>query len=433
MASKFSQIKIQTTSGSKFSSNKIKPVTKKTGMISGTEYLESIAKEAGLEKQAEKIISKRKKLTTFERLSHGLGAFNPAEALLTGIEKKSAFLGSLEYGKNVIQGIGSAITGRNYEEKRRSFKDVAEEAGIENKILKGGIGFIGDVLLDPSTYFGGAIARGVTTGAKVAAKTGLKGIAKVSPEIATGLEMTGAGLKDVLGRAFEYGYKASKGAKEDIAKFLGKKLAAQFGLAASNMDRLGVGALTKDQQQELAARMVAGKRAEFELGEKTSEQAIKTVNELFPDIKVKDPQHAEYILNNLENTTQKNIEDIRKNVDEIVKPYFNARQKAIKSGKILESKIGLQETPSFGSFKKIDELNTIVDGLKNQLSKLRKLRKPIGSISDETIDTLGGKITKDEAVQAYNSLIRYEEERLIETIDSLSNKIENEESKPPID
>lgn len=216
-------------------------------------------------------ITEQPKLSFLQRLSSGLGALNPAEAVLTGKEK-GVGAGILEYQKNVLSGIGSAITGTDYQPERRYFSDVAKELGVENGILKFGIGFFGDVLLDPSTYFGGVIARGVTAGTKFTTSTALKGIGKVAPETEAGLRMAGEGLKDALGRAFQYGYKASKGATEDVLTFLSKEQRAKLGIAASNLNRLGTGVLTASQREELALKMIAGKRAEFVARNATADQ-----------------------------------------------------------------------------------------------------------------------------------------------------------------
>lgn len=263
-------------------------VQKKTGGLSGLlspkkvsnkdlgtlEGLTNLAEQSGLGKQVAKIVDPKPKLSVLQRLGKGLGALNPAEAVLKGVEKKSVAKGVLEYGKNIATGVGSAITGTDYEPKRRTFADVAEKMGVKNKVAKFGIGFLGDVLLDPSTYFGGAIARGLTTGVKGGAKVALKGIGRIAPETETGLRLIGQGAADAFGRAFNYGYKASKGAKDDVLTFLSREQKAKIGLASSNLDRLGTGILNPSQREELALKLIAGKRAEF-----TARQAGKTVDE----------------------------------------------------------------------------------------------------------------------------------------------------------
>jgi len=238
------------------------PKPKLSADLGTLEGLRVKAEEVGLGAEAAKIVDTAPKLSFLQRLGKGLGAFNPAEAILTGAEEGIG-KGLLEYPKNILQGIGSAITGKELEKGRRGFKEVAKEIGIENKILQFGIGFVGDVLLDPTTYFGGAIAKGLGFGVKGVSKVALKGVGKVAPEVETGLKLVGTGLQDALGRAFQYGYKATKGAKEDVLSFLSKTQKARLGLASSNLDRLGTGVLTQAQREELALKMIAGKRAEF--------------------------------------------------------------------------------------------------------------------------------------------------------------------------
>ena len=215
----------------------------------------------GLGKEAS-AIDMKPKLSFLQRVGVGLDILNPAEAILTGKEEGIGS-GVAKYVTGAAKGIASALTGTDYVGDKRHFANVAEELGIENKIAKLGLGFIGDVLLDPSTYFGGAIAKGLVKGVSKTTSVALKGVGKVAPEVETGLIMAGTGLQDALGRAFEYGYKATKGAKEDILTFLSKEQRAKLGIASSNLDRLGTSILTQSQREELALKMVAGKRAEF--------------------------------------------------------------------------------------------------------------------------------------------------------------------------
>ena len=253
--------RIKTTTSSGFSS-RLKPKTTSKTDLSTLEGLTQVAREAGLEKEIASIIDTRPKLSFLQRLGKGLGAFNPAEALLTG-QEKGAGAAVVEYPKRIIQGLGSAVTGRDYGGEQRTFSDVVEKLGVDNAILKHGIGFVGDVLLDPSTYFGGAIARGISTGVRGTSKVALRGIGKVAPKTEEGLKLAGTGLVDAVGRAFKYAYKSSKGAKEDILSFMTRSQQAKFGLAASNLERLGSKILTQSQKEELALKMIAGKRAEF--------------------------------------------------------------------------------------------------------------------------------------------------------------------------
>ena len=236
--------------------------TGKKADLGTLEGLRTTAEQAGLGEEVSAITNTTPKLSFLQRLGKGLGAFNPAEAVLTG-QEKGLGAGLLEYPKRIVQGIGSAVTGKDIGGEQRYFKDVVEKLGIENGVAKFGLGFIGDVLLDPTTYFGGAIAKGIGFTAKGVGGVALKGVEKVAPDVATGLKMAGTGLQDAIGRAFQYGYKASKGATQDVLTFLSKESRAKLGLASSNLDRLGTGVLTQSQREELALKLIAGKRAEF--------------------------------------------------------------------------------------------------------------------------------------------------------------------------
>jgi len=256
---------------------------KKKPDLSSVAGLQQQAELAGLGKQASDIVSDTNRLSFLQRLGKGLGSFNPAQAISTGIEK-GAGAGLIEYPKSIISGVGSAITGKDYEPERQYFSDLVEKAGIKNGIAKFGLGFLGDVLLDPTTYFGGAIAKGIGATAKGATNIALKGVGKVAPDVKTGLEMAGTGLKDALGKAFKYGYKSSEGATTDILTFMSKKDKAKLELASDNLARLGTKTLNKSQREELALKMIAGKRAEFtarEAGKSTDEitQLVKQASE----------------------------------------------------------------------------------------------------------------------------------------------------------
>lgn len=245
------------------------------------EPLLNLAKENNLTKQAEQITAPPN-LSALQRLSKGLGAFNPAEAILTGTEKGLG-QGVAKYVTGVGKGIASAVTGTDYEGQRRQFAEVAEKLGVENSIAKFGIGLAGDILLDPSTYFGSALVRGIGKGIGVAGKTASGVLSKVAPNVDDAIKGTATALKSAGGRAFVYGFGSSKGATDDIARHMSRVDRAKLGLAASNLNRLGTGLLTKSQQEELALALIKGKRAEFaarEAGEAFSSEAVKSADPL---------------------------------------------------------------------------------------------------------------------------------------------------------
>lgn len=253
----------------------ISPLTKPD--LTTTEDLQQVAQRLGLSREVEEIINQKPKLSTLQRISAGLGSFNPAEAILTGKEKGLG-AGLLEYPKGIIKGIGSAITGTNYQGERRYFKEVVQELGIENKIAQIGIGFLGDVFLDPTTYIGGAIVKGILKGVGVVGRTGLGVATKISPEMGGAIKISTEAFQDALGSAFKAGYKTTGGLTDKVISTMGKTAKAQAGLAESNLARLGTGVLTKEQNAEVFIRLAGGKRLEYtlrEAGESVAEAGIK--------------------------------------------------------------------------------------------------------------------------------------------------------------
>jgi hypothetical protein len=239
---------------------------KKTSVdLSSAEGLASYAKSLGLDEQVNKITAKPK-LSTLGRLGKLVGSFGTGEAVATGLEKGFG-AGLLKYGEGIVKGLGSAITGTDYEGTRRGYSDIAEKYGIENGIAKFGLGFIGDVLLDPTTYFGGAIAKGLGMATNGAAKIGIKGLEKVSPEVAENAIKLGDSLQDALGKAFVSGYKTTEGLRNKVLGITGRANLAKAKVAEEQFSKLGTGLLTPDQNAEVFIRTLGGKRLEQSIRE----------------------------------------------------------------------------------------------------------------------------------------------------------------------
>lgn len=236
--------------------------------LNSVEGLTNLAEEAGLDRQVDEILNKEPKLSFLQRVGKGLGAFNPGEAVATGMEEGFG-AGLLEYPKSIATGLASAITGNDYEKDRRFFKDVVEKMGIENGVAKFGLGLVGDILLDPTTYFGGAIVKGALKGTQVATSGTLRTVGKVAPDVEAGLRLAGKGAADAFGKAFVYGYGTSKGLADDLLEINSKMDKARLGIVQSNIERLGTGTLSPTQQEELVAKLVGGKLAEFTTGRAT--------------------------------------------------------------------------------------------------------------------------------------------------------------------
>ena len=380
--------------------------------LSTVDGLSERANEVGLGKEASAITSESSKLSFFQRLGAGLDAFNPAEAILTGTEKGVAS-GVGKYATGIIKGIGSAITGTDYQGEKRHFSDVVEKLGIENSVAKFGLGFIGDVLLDPSTYFGGAIAKGLTTVAGKASGAVLKGIGKVAPEVETGLKMAGTGLQDAVGRAFEYGYKSTKGAKEDILSFLSKEQQARLGLASSNLDRLGTGILDDAQREELALRMIAGKRAEFETRNAIADDFFALSDNLPEDIQKKVLEFS-FLKDSVVNNPARNlIKHTNKRTGELPEVLGKGRSIFGKKGDDIVTELGYEDSESarravedyLVQSKKLKTLGDEIKNAKSYFKDEKALDKLIASGEVENIKLQAGQIGRQTALEGTSPLV----------------------------
>lgn len=281
---------------------------KRKADLSTTEGLVNLADQAGIGDQARAITDKPKRLSMLQRLAHAVGALNPADAMLTATNdlKDLAVPNSeliphqlpkfaAEYAKGVGRGLASAVTGTDYEPDRRGFREVVQATGA-TKILpetalpprlagnvpkelnftnpravtESALGLAGDIALDPSTYVGGTLIKAGATGAT---RAGMGAVEKLSPAAAEALRTSGQGIKDALGQLFVYGHGTSQGVPEKALELQGALSKAKEGIVNSNVERLGKGALTADQQAELVQRLLAGKRAEMS-AKRRAEQAL---------------------------------------------------------------------------------------------------------------------------------------------------------------
>lgn len=290
------------TTGSKKSGSIFDNITtlgNQTGGISNKKFdlntvegLREMAISKGLGDQVSKIMESQPKLGMLQRLGAAVGAFGTANAVKTGMEKGLG-AGVLQYGKDIFQGLGSAITGTDYgQTEKATYSDILAKEGVTNSVAKYGIGFIGDILLDPSTYFGGAIIKGALKGTKFATGLGLKAVEKVAPEAAAGLKMTGEGIKDAFGNAFKFAYKTSeKGAvtgksmAEVSLEYWNKLGELEQKALVENMDRWGTGSLSVTQQKTAVIKLMEAKLAEYQVGKgteagaKAAQKVISSIND----------------------------------------------------------------------------------------------------------------------------------------------------------
>lgn len=105
------------------------------------------------------------KLSLWERLGRGLTAFETGDAFYGALYEDEPFLKT--WATDVVKGLGSMITGKDYrkEDPKKTFKDMLMMEGMRDRPGKIDAvdiaGLAGDILMDPLTYMGGIIGRGV--------------------------------------------------------------------------------------------------------------------------------------------------------------------------------------------------------------------------------------------------------------------------------
>lgn len=257
------------------SSGQAKPADTKT-----TDGLVQIAEQAGLGDEAREIAQPEKELSLLQRMIAGLGAFNPAEAVLRQSEGKGIL--PIEYAKTVAGGLASAVTGNaDYNEGRRTFADAVElmpratdselvsklpeplqwAAGAAEGAGRYLTGTALDIGLDPTTYAGGALTKGaLKAGAKV-----LGAVDSVAPKaMSDAVKVGGAKAGASLGKLFSYGHGTSKGVPEKMLEGQGAMSKAKEALVGENRATF-LDDLTEDQRVEFTRRMFDGKRLENKL------------------------------------------------------------------------------------------------------------------------------------------------------------------------
>jgi len=159
-----------------------------------------------------------------------------------------------------LQSFARGISGQD----KTTYSDILEKVGVQNKFVKGGLGFVLDVALDPTTYFGGSIVKGAGKVAGKAAKPLVNIAKKAAPESFTFLEAAGKNLKDAFGTAFVYGYGTSKGLADEVSMALNKIGIAKEGIIEGNVKAFGKN-FTKNELEEAGKIMIKNRRVELEL------------------------------------------------------------------------------------------------------------------------------------------------------------------------
>ena len=191
--------------------------------LSTTEGLKALAEAQGFD-LTEKGIEEEEKLSVLQRVTRGLSALEPANAIYQKNYEGKSF--AVEYVKDIFQELGSAITGREFQddgEQKKTFKDILVKEGMKDRAGKIDfvdiLGLTGDILLDPGTYLGGAIVKGVGRGAKVGVEVAEKAGMRLAPRATFAARTMFDAAKDATGRAFKFGYGTSEGLADETVDF----------------------------------------------------------------------------------------------------------------------------------------------------------------------------------------------------------------------
>ena len=199
--------------------------------LSTAEGLGRLARQKGLEKEAEQILE-TPKLSFLQRVGRVLTSFETGNALYQKRYEQKSF--AKTYATDVLKEIGTGITGREQRpEPKKTFKDILVQEGFNDRPGKldaaDAIGLVADIATDPMTFLGGFVGRGVAKGTGKAFKIGekLPVVGKVLKGLREGTEelfVPFAGLKRQLGsKGDEYvsGFnKYVKGTRAEMDDFL---------------------------------------------------------------------------------------------------------------------------------------------------------------------------------------------------------------------
>ena len=239
-------------------------------------------------------------------------------------------------------------------------------------------------------------------------------------------------FKNTLGRMFVYNFAKNP----EVARLMYRASVTQKRAVveiSEAVDKIFKGT-TEEEQVELFERVFDERLATINKASEIETQYLDEFNTRFPDVKVQGKEDATQILAGMEDSVLKETQALRKQIDEVVQPFFEAREKARKAQQSLEaSEAGLQAAPAIRSLSKVDELNQLKTDMQKVLSELRKSRKGTGTLAMKSGKEMSIEIGEGEAKSIFNSIVKAQEEKLNTELNNIVDLIRSLKETPVVE